>query len=111
MQSGTYDLRPTSDVLDKALAAPRRKGLLIDNPSAGQRDRREQMSSLIDDMRRRGLELVNAPTEGPGHATEIVKEFLSRGLDLVAACGGDGTISEVACGLAGSSVPLALLAG
>jgi diacylglycerol kinase family enzyme len=62
-------------------------------------------------MKSRGIELVNAPTEGPGHATEIVREFLPRGLDLVAACGGDGTISEVACGLAGSSVPLALLAG
>ena len=88
-----------------------KKGLLIYNPTAGQHDRRAQMSALIDDMKTRGLELVNAPTQGPGHATEIVREFLPRGLDLVAACGGDGTISEVACGLAGSSVPLALLAG
>ncbi len=88
-----------------------KKGLLIYNPTAGQRDRRAQMSALIDDMKSRGVELVNAPTQGPGHATEIVREFLARGLDLVAACGGDGTISEVACGLAGSSVPLALLAG
>jgi diacylglycerol kinase (ATP) len=84
---------------------------LIYNPTAGQRDRRGQMSALIDEMSRRGLELVNAPTQGPGHATEIVKEFLPRGLDVVAACGGDGTISEVACGMAGSSVPLALLPG
>jgi YegS/Rv2252/BmrU family lipid kinase len=88
-----------------------KKGLLIYNPTAGQRDRRAQMSALIDDMKSRGIELVNAPTQGPGHATEIVREFLLRGLDLVAACGGDGTISEVACGLAGSTVPLALLAG
>ena len=111
MQPEPCDKPAATYVPDKILAAPIRKGLLIYNPSAGQRDRREQMSSLIDDMKRQGLELVNAPTEGPGHATEIVKEFLSRGLDLVAACGGDGTISEVACGLAGSSVPLALLAG
>jgi YegS/Rv2252/BmrU family lipid kinase len=88
-----------------------KKGILIYNPIAGQRDRRAQMSALIDDMKKRGLELVNAPTEGPGHATEIVREFLPKGLDLVAACGGDGTISEVACGLAGSRVPLALLPG
>jgi diacylglycerol kinase family enzyme len=69
------------------------------------------MSDLIDSMRAQGMELVNAPTEGPGHATEIVRTFLQRGLEVVAACGGDGTISEVACGLAGSSVPLAILPG
>jgi diacylglycerol kinase (ATP) len=86
-----------------------KRGLLIYNPTAGQRDRRGAMSTLIDAMRGHGLELVNAPTEGPGHATEIVRTFLPRGLDIVAAAGGDGTISEVACGLAGSSVPLAIL--
>jgi diacylglycerol kinase family enzyme len=96
--------RPSSGVRPK-------KGLLIYNPTAGQRDRRAQMSALIDRMRERGLELVNAPTQGPGHATQIVREFLTRGVDVVAACGGDGTISEVACGLAGSSVPLAALPG
>jgi diacylglycerol kinase family enzyme len=69
------------------------------------------MSALIDRMRPQGLDLVNAPTTGPGHATEIVRTFLSRGLDLVAVCGGDGTISEVACGLAGTTVPLAILPG
>ncbi|HEX7252668.1 MAG TPA: diacylglycerol kinase family protein [Thermoanaerobaculia bacterium] len=86
-----------------------RRGLLVYNPTAGQRNRRAAMSALIDDMRSQGLELVNAPTEGPKHATEIVRTFLPRGLDVVAAAGGDGTISEVACGLAGSSVPLAIL--
>lgn len=87
-----------------------KRGLLIYNPAAGQRDRRAQMRALIERMRPRGLELINAPTERPGHATEVVREHLSHGLDVVAACGGDGTISEVACGLAGSSVPLAALA-
>jgi len=97
--------------LSPTVAPMVKKGLLIYNPTAGQRDRRAQMSALIDDMRQRGIELVNAPTQGPGHATEIVREFLAREIDVVAACGGDGTISEVACGLAGSSLPLALLPG
>ncbi len=69
------------------------------------------MSALIDRMRGRGLELVNAPTSGPGDATEIVRTFLSRGIDLIAVCGGDGTISEAAAGLDGSPVPLGLLPG
>ena len=69
------------------------------------------MNALIDRQRERGLELVNAPTTGAGDATEIVRSFLRKGLDLVAVCGGDGTISEAACGLEGSEVPLAILPG
>jgi diacylglycerol kinase (ATP) len=88
-----------------------KKGLLVYNPTAGQRDRRAAMSALIDRMRGEGLELVNAPTSGPGHATEIVRAFLGKGVEVVAVCGGDGTISETACGLVGSRVPLAVLPG
>lgn len=86
-----------------------RRGLLIYNPTAGQRDRRAQMLRVSERVRERGLELINAPTDAPGHATEIVRSFLPTGLDVVAVCGGDGTISEAACGLAGSDVPLAIL--
>ena len=89
----------------------KRRGVLIYNPTAGQRDRRARMHALIAEMKGRGVELVNAPTERPGHATEIVREFVGRGVDLVAACGGDGTISEAAWGLSGSEVPLAVLPG
>jgi diacylglycerol kinase (ATP) len=88
-----------------------RRGLLVYNPTAGQRNRRDQMNALIDRQRTRGLELVNAPTTGVGDATEIVRTFLKQGLDLVAVCGGDGTISEAACGLGGSEVPIAILPG
>ncbi len=66
---------------------------------------------LIGRMRGRGITLVNAPTTGPGHATEIVRAFLPLKPDVIAACGGDGTISEVACGLSGSAIPLAILPG
>jgi diacylglycerol kinase (ATP) len=91
---------------------PLRKGLLIYNPTAGQRDRRSQMRALSERVRERGLELINAPTGGPGHATEIVRSYLPREeLHVVAVCGGDGTISEAACGLAGSDTPLAVLPG
>jgi diacylglycerol kinase (ATP) len=88
-----------------------KRGILVYNPTAGQRDLRGAMSALIDRQRRRGLELVNAPTNGPGDATAIVKSFLSRGIDLVAVCGGDGTVSEAACGLVGSDVPIGVLPG
>jgi diacylglycerol kinase (ATP) len=88
-----------------------KRGILVYNPIAGQRDRRAQMSALIDRQRQRGIELVNAPTSGRDDATEIVRAFLARGIDLVAVCGGDGTVSEAAAGLIHSSVPLAILPG
>src|SRR5438128_3234731 len=88
-----------------------KRGLLVYNPTAGQRNRRALMEKLVARFRERGLELVHAPTDRPGHATEIVRSRLDEGLDVVAVCGGDGTSSEAAAGLAGSGVRLGGLAG
>ena len=86
-----------------------KRGVIVYNPTAGQKDRRKQINGIIDRARERGLELINAPTSGPGDATAIVKTFLKRDLDVVVASGGDGTVSEAAAGLVGSAVPLAIL--
>src|SRR6266496_1361454 len=102
----THNPRVTTHV-----STPMKRGLLIYNPTAGQRDRRAEMKRVSERVKERGLELSNAPTDAPGHATEIVRSFLPTGLDVVVVCGGDGTISEAACGLAGSNVPLAILPG
>lgn len=88
-----------------------KRGVLIYNPTAGQKNRRPRMLALIEEMKGRGIEFVNAPTERPGHATEIVRAFLERGVELVAACGGDGTMSEAAWGLSGTEIPLGVLPG
>jgi diacylglycerol kinase (ATP) len=88
-----------------------KSGVLIYNPTAGQKDRRAVMRSLIDALKLEGVELANAPTHGPGHATRIVREFLPERPSVVAVCGGDGTISEAAAALLGTDVPLAILPG
>src|SRR5262249_27590619 len=46
------------------------------------------------------------PTEEAGHAADLAREAVENGADLVLALGGDGTINEVANGLAMTSVPL-----
>jgi diacylglycerol kinase family enzyme len=50
-----------------------------------------------------------AETERPGHAIDLAREAAVEGLDLVVAMGGDGTVNEVANGLAGTQTPMAVL--
>lgn len=48
-------------------------------------------------------------TDAAGHATELAREAVEQGADLVLVLGGDGTINEAANGLAYSGVPLGVL--
>lgn len=50
-------------------------------------------------------------TKRQGHATHLAKGAVHEGLDLVISLGGDGTVNEIANGLAGSTVPLAIIPG
>jgi diacylglycerol kinase family enzyme len=50
-------------------------------------------------------------TQGQNHATQICREAREEGYDLVVAFGGDGTLNEVANGLAGTDVPVSVLPG
>jgi diacylglycerol kinase family enzyme len=50
-------------------------------------------------------------TEAQNHATEIGREVRDHGYDIVVAFGGDGTLNEVANGLAGTDVPVSVLPG
>ena len=50
-------------------------------------------------------------TEAAEHAIEIGREARHGGYDIVVAFGGDGTLNEVANGLAGTDVPVSVLPG
>lgn len=49
-----------------------------------------------------GLDFDIVFTEGPGHGKDLAAEAAARGVDAVLACGGDGTVNEIATGLVGS---------
>lgn len=48
-------------------------------------------------------------TAGPGHATELAKEGVSKKFDIVVAVGGDGTLNEVARGLLNTKTPMGII--
>ncbi len=58
-----------------------------------------------------GFDVTLAPTSGPRTAGKIAREQVERGAEVVVAAGGDGTINEIAEGLAHSATPLAVLPG
>ena len=59
--------------------------------------------------KRHDLQVVE--TNERGHATRFAQDAASRGLDAVVGFGGDGTLNEIATGLAGSDTALAMLPG
>lgn len=82
---------------------------VIINPAAGKDE--PILNTLNDVFHAAGVEWDVSITHKFGDATRLAKEAVARGVDLVAGYGGDGTQMEVANGLLGSGVPLAILPG
>ncbi len=85
-----------------------RRLLVIYNPTAGGRKRR-RLGCWLSHLRTLGAEVTLTETEAPRHAEALARAADPRRFDAVAVAGGDGTINEAVNGLAGSSLPLALL--
>ena len=79
--------------------------IFIINPAAGKKDQTARIYDMADRLRQaHGLECQCLLTDRPGGATEMARRLAQTGEALrVYACGGDGTVHEVANGLAGFS--------
>lgn len=87
-----------------------RRGILIYNPAAGQSDLTQRLERLCRSLASRGLDLSPVPTERQGHIAELIASFdAERTIDLVVACGGDGTINEAAVAMTDRHIPLGIL--
>lgn len=86
-----------------------RRLLLIVNEHA-YRVTRERRVAIADGLSG-AFKLEEARTERPGHAIELTREAVLDGVEIVAALGGDGTVNEVANGMAGTDVAMAILPG
>ena len=85
-----------------------RDALIIFNPKAG-RAHPGSLERARKILESQGIETQLSPTDAAGAATEIARQAVAQGRQMVIACGGDGTLNEVVNGLAGSQVALALL--
>jgi len=90
-----------------------RQPVLIYNPTAGRfrRNPRRMLAHATAGLGRVGIVPRLIPTDSAGHATELAQEAVNSGADLMLVLGGDGTINEVANGMALSDVPLGVLPG
>jgi diacylglycerol kinase (ATP) len=82
---------------------------VIINPAAGQDA--PFLKVMNDTFKADDIDYEVLITKEAGDAFRLAQEAVADGADIVAAYGGDGTVIEVASGLVGSRVPLAILPG
>ena len=82
--------------------------IVIYNPVAGRR-RGHALWRVLDMLIASGMRVELSETTHAGHATDLAREAAHGGARMIVAAGGDGTIAEVANGLAGSAVSLGVI--
>ncbi len=82
---------------------------VIINPAAGQDE--PVLGILNSVFHPAGVEWDVAITLKAGDAKRFAQQAVEEGIEVVAVYGGDGTVAEVASGLIGSEVPLAIFPG
>jgi len=87
-----------------------RKAALLYNPDSGaSRRRQREVESSLEILRSGGIEVELFPTKSPGHAQEVTRLARGSGCDTIFACGGDGTIGNIAQILATTTTTLGIL--
>lgn len=86
----------------------RHRFLIVHNPIAGRR-RRALLRAVVRQLESRGCTVTGRETSAAGDGEALARAAAPDEFDLVAAAGGDGTVNEVANGLAGSALPLGLI--
>jgi YegS/Rv2252/BmrU family lipid kinase len=82
---------------------------VVVNPGSGQP--KPILHTLNQVFRSAGIRWEISLTQASGDAERFAREAVEAGVDVVAAFGGDGTVMEVARGVMGSDVPMAILPG
>jgi diacylglycerol kinase family enzyme len=102
-------LERLAELSSAAASTPRKRMLVVVNPYATTVSDRLRNLVVYALQGRYDVEAID--TKARDHATALAREAAQEGYDVVVAFGGDGTLNEVANGLAGSPTPLTCLPG
>jgi YegS/Rv2252/BmrU family lipid kinase len=78
--------------------------LFIVNPASGGGRTRKRIGPMSAAIERAGMRFDHVLTEAPGHGIELAREAIAAGRTTLVACGGDGTVNEVANAILASGV-------
>lgn len=83
--------------------------IFILNPISGTTNKAGIPKLIEDAIDKEQFNYTICPTEYAGHASEIATEAKKRGVDIVVAVGGDGTVNEVARAIVHSNTALGII--
>lgn len=86
-----------------------RKAAIIVNPVAGQGKLASSVSKCAMKLRELDVDCLTLLTACPGDGIALARKAVDMHSDIVIAAGGDGTVNEIANGLAGSDIPMGIL--
>ncbi len=108
MVSDTSQPQSSQEAVEKG-AAPYQNVIVVINPASGQD--RPILGTMNRAFHKAGINWDIRLTKEAGDARRFAQEAVLAGADAVGVYGGDGTVMEVASGLQGSNVPLAIFPG
>lgn len=79
--------------------------LVILNPMAGGGATRRRWKTLSEELRKKIGPFDSQESTSMGHGRVLARDAANAGYDLIIACGGDGTIHEVANGIFDATIP------
>ncbi len=82
---------------------------IIANPRCGRGHAYSRIQRYVRNWPHADWKVEMLATRAPGHAGELARMLISRPPDLLAVCGGDGTVNEVANGISNPPFPVAVL--
>ena len=82
---------------------------VIINPAARRGKAKAIAETVLAELGRRSIAVDARYTDGPGHAADMARDLALSGAERVLCVGGDGTVSEVMSGVAGTETKVGVI--